>query len=174
MPPKRGPVGRGRVDGEEEPVWLQLAIEMVEHQPGLDAHGATGDVQRNHLSKVLARVEHDRVTHRLAALRRPGASGKHRDASLTTQGQGRFHVGDVPRDHDSLREDLVDGSVGGVQAAAEGIETDLPSNFTGKTLRERRSRPSMAAAGVLSGPPRMHGGHAREPLATRREAGQDA
>ena len=69
-----GARGRGDVDRKPEAVLLELAVEVVEHDAGLDHAGAAFDVERQDPVQVLREIDHEAVIDGLAALRGAAAA----------------------------------------------------------------------------------------------------
>ena len=62
---------------------LELAVEIVEHDAGLDHANAVFDVEREQAVQVLGEVDDDSLVDGLAALRGPAAArGDDRPSSL--------------------------------------------------------------------------------------------
>ena len=69
-----GARGGGDVDRKPQPVLPELAVEVVEHDAGLDHAGAVLDVEREDPVQVLGEVDDDAVIDGLAALRGAAAA----------------------------------------------------------------------------------------------------
>ncbi len=130
-----GARGRRDVDRKPQPVTLELAIEVVEHDAGLDDAAPPGDVEIENVVEVFRAVEHQRVVDRLAALRRSAAPCQHRHLLGAGDGDGALGLGDGARSDDPDRHHLVMGGVGRIAAAGEAVEPDL--------ARELRPEPSL-------------------------------
>ena len=131
-----GGAGRRRdVDRKPQPVALELAIEIVEHDAGLDDAALSGDVEIDDVVEVFRAVDHQRVVDRLAALRRSAAPRQHRHLLGAGDGDGALGLGDGARGDDADRHHLVMGGVGRVAAAGEVVEPDL--------ARKLRPEPSL-------------------------------
>ncbi len=113
---------RRHVDGVPEPVRLQACIEVIEHEAGLDPGRARVDVDLEHISQVLARVEHERRADGLPALRRARAARQNRDLRLGRDLERAHGVSRGPRHDDAEWLDLVNRRVGRVAAAVVGAE----------------------------------------------------
>ena len=101
---------------------LELAVEVVEHDAGLDHAGPVFDVEREDAVQVLGEIDDDAVVDGLAALR--GAAAARRDDPSVVAGdrQRAQRLVHGTGDHDAERHDLVERGVGGVAAAVEGVE----------------------------------------------------
>ena len=120
-----GARGGGDVDRKPQPVRAQPAIELVEHDAGLDRAALAGDVERQHMIEIFRAVDDQRGIHGLAGLRGAGAARQHAHALLARERErmlGLFHR--ARRDH-ADRHDLIVRRVGGVAPARERIEVHL-------------------------------------------------
>ncbi len=132
---------RGRdVHWIPEAMLAQFPIERIEHLARLDDSAARRNVQLDHSVKVLAVVDDQGFANCLSTLRGPATARQDGHARL----RGNLHRGDRrigAARHDHAHWDhLVDGSVGGVAAAACGIEEDLPIDLAGQPPRQRKAR----------------------------------
>ena len=93
---------------------------------------------------VTRRVQHQRLIDRLAALRTSGAAWQHGEPFLPRNPDCRLHIGGVARQSHSDGLDLVDGSVGGVTPAGEGVEQDFTAECLAQTRRQGRIANSVA------------------------------
>ncbi len=114
------------------------AVEIVEHDAGLDRADAVLEIEREDAVQVLGDVDDDAVIDGLAALR--GAAAARRDGPSLVAGdlkrpQRLVHgAGD---DHTG-RHDLVERGIGRITAPAEGIEQDVAADVRPKPLLELR------------------------------------
>ena len=70
-----GGAARGRdIGGEAQAVRLELGVQLVEHDAGLDPRPALGDVHLEDPVEVLGGVEHEAGADRLPGLRRAAAA----------------------------------------------------------------------------------------------------
>ncbi len=156
-----GARGRGDVDRKPQAVLLELAVEVVEHDAGLDHAGAALDVERQDAVQVLREIDHEAVIDGLAALRgaaaargdlQPVVAGDRQRPQRLVHGPGHDHAG---------RHDLVERGVGGVAAAAEAVEQDVAGHFRAQAPFERGgvchpwsridpARPSLAELFIIS------------------------
>ena len=120
-----GARGGGDVDRKPQPVRSQPAIELVEHDAGLDRAAPAGHVERQHVVEMARAVDDQRGIHGLAGLRGAGAARQHAHAFLARERErvlGFFHR--ARRDHTD-RHDLVVRGVGGIAPARERVEVHL-------------------------------------------------
>ena len=118
------------IDREEQPVLLELAVERVEHDPGLHAHAARRRVERDDVAQVAADVDDQPAVDGLPALRGAAAARGHGHAVLARDRDRRLDVGGRSRDDDAERHDLIDRRVGRVH----------PARRRGRSTPRRRSR----------------------------------
>ena len=120
-----GARGGRDVDREPEAVRLEPAVELVEHDAGLDHAALAGDVELDQVVEIARAVDHQRGVDGLAGLRGAGAARQYADALLARERErvlGFFHRA---RRHHAERHDLVVRGVGGVAPAREGVELHL-------------------------------------------------
>ena len=72
----------GDVDRKPKPVRLELTVQFVEHDAGLDHAAPLLDIQRDHLVEMFRAIDDQGTIDRLAALRSARAARKHTDASV--------------------------------------------------------------------------------------------
>ena len=87
---------------------LQLGIEMVEHQPGLDHHRAAFDIQRADVAEILAVVDHQRGAGGLAALAGAAAARQHWHLQVAHDVERRGDIALALRHKHADRHDLID------------------------------------------------------------------
>ena len=104
---------------------FELAVEVVEHDAGLDHAGAVLDVEREDPVQVFGEIDDDAVVDRLAALRSAAAARGDDQAVVAGDRKRAQRLVDGAGDHDPERHDLVERGVGGVAAAVEGVEKDV-------------------------------------------------
>ncbi len=139
-----GARGGGDIDREPEAVGLEGAVEVVEHDAGLDGAAPARDVEVEHAVQIFRAVDHQRPVDRLPALRGSAAARQHGDALLARERDGALGLGEGARQHDPKRHHLVLGGVGGVAPAGERVEADFACDF--------RFEPAFE-------PRHQHGGH---------------
>ena len=66
---ERGARGGGNIHREPQPVRFKLAVEIVEHDAGLDDAAPARHVEINDAVEILGAIDHQRMIDRLAALR---------------------------------------------------------------------------------------------------------
>ncbi len=103
----------------------QARIQVVEHDAGLDPGGCRGGVDVEQPIHVLAQVEDERGTDRLAALRGTGPARQDRHASGDGDLGGLDGLVGGARYHDPEGLDLIDRGIGRIAAAAPGVEQDF-------------------------------------------------
>jgi len=74
MPPIGGARGGRDVDRKPQPVLLQLAVEVVEHDAGFDDAGFVFDVERDQLVQMLGEINDDAVIDGLATCEVPAST----------------------------------------------------------------------------------------------------
>ena len=124
-----GARGGGNIDREPQPVRLELAIESVEHNPGLDRAARALEVEIEDAGEVFGTVHHQRFADGLPGLRGSAAARQHADAFGAGKPNRPFGFLDGAGGDHADRHDLVMRGVGGVAAAAEAVELHLPAQF---------------------------------------------
>ena len=137
-----GGAGRGGdVDREPEPVRLELAVQLVEHDARLDHAAARLDVEVPQAGEVLRAVDHQPIVDGLAALRGAAAARGDGNAALGGQGECAQRVlGGARHDH-AGRHHLVVRGVGGVAAARGEVEQHVARNLGTEPGLEVGARP---------------------------------
>src|SRR5262249_33446061 len=110
---------------EAQAVRPQRGVELVEHDPRLDAHPSFRRVQIENAVAVLRRVELDARADRLTGLRRASASSGDGAPVLAREAHRVDDVRARAWNDDACRDDLIDAGVGGVERARNGIESDF-------------------------------------------------
>src|SRR5439155_8248330 len=123
-----GARGGGDVDRKPEPVFFELAVEVVEHDAGLDHTGPVFDVEREDAVQMFGEINDDCFVDRLAALRGAAAARGDDQAVVAGDRKRAQSLIDGTGDHDPERHDLVERRVGGVAAAVESVEKDVASH----------------------------------------------
>ena len=125
--------GRARggrdIDRKPQPVRLELAVEIVEHDARLDRAAGALDVEIEDARQIFRAIDDQRFADRLPGLRRSAAARQH-GRTLAARNRYRpigFFDG-ARRDH-AHRHDLVVGRVGGVAAARKTVELNLAGQF---------------------------------------------
>ena len=78
-----GGARRGRdIDRKPQAVRFQRAVEIVEHDAGLDHAALVLDIELENSVEIFRAVDDERLVHRLPALRGAAAARQHRDALL--------------------------------------------------------------------------------------------
>ena len=161
-----GARGGGDVDRKPQAVFLQLPVEIVEHNAGLDHAGALLDIERDDSVQILRDIDHDAAVDSLAALRGAAAARRH-DASVIARNRhgAQRVVHGAGNDH-AERLDLVERRVGGVAAAIQRMEQDIAADFApeacgeGAVLRDGVSGCGLLLShlvlGTLGGPKSRH------------------
>jgi len=117
------------VDRKPQPMGLELPVELVEHDAGLDHAAGVGDIERDHMIEIFRAVDDERFVNRLSGLRSSAAARQHRDTLLSRQTNGALRLRDRARQNDAHRHDLVVRGVGRIAAAGEAIEPHLPGEL---------------------------------------------
>ncbi len=121
-----GRAARGRDVGREaQAMRAQLRVQGVEHDTGLDARPAFGDVYFEDAIEVLRRVELQSGADRLSRLRRPAAARSDRHAMPPGDCDRADDIISCARHDDAERCDLIDARVGRVERAGDGVESDF-------------------------------------------------
>ncbi len=124
------------VDREPEAAAPQLRVQRIEHHAGLDQRGARLLVDFQNAVEVLAVVDDQRFADGLPALRAARAARQDRHALLLgNRNRGPCRLFAARHNH-ADRLHLVDRSVGGIAAAACGIEQDLAVELLGEARCE--------------------------------------
>ena len=121
-PAQRGAAGGGHVHRKAEVRRRQPAVQLVQHQTRLDPCGARLSIHFQQPVQVPRRVHDHGPPHRLTALRGPAATGQHRRPLFAGRAHHGLHVVQRARQDHPQRLDLVDGGVGGVEAARGRVE----------------------------------------------------
>src|SRR5919197_1219611 len=101
---------------------LEPAIELVEHDAGLDDAAAAGHVKLDDVVEIFRAVDDQRGIARLARLRSPRAPRQDADALLARNRQRMLCLLHRARRDDAERHDLVMRGIGRVAAARERVE----------------------------------------------------
>ena len=124
-----GARGGRDVDRKPEPVGFELAVEIVEHDAGLDRAAPVLDVEIDDAGEIFGAVDDQPLAHRLPALRGAAAAGQQLHALCPGNSYRPFGFfyragGDHAEGHD-----LVMGGVGGVAAAGKAVELHIARQF---------------------------------------------
>ena len=113
-----GARGGRDVDREPQAVRLELAVQLVQHDAGLDDARLLGHIERDDFVQVLRAVDDERMVDRLAALRGAAAARQHGHAFGLGDLHGLLGLGDGLRHHHAQGDHLVGRGVGRVAARA--------------------------------------------------------
>ena len=119
----------------------QPAIELVEHDAGLDRAALAGHVERQHMVEILRAVDDQRGVHGLAGLRGAGAARQHAHALLARERERMLGLFHRARGDHADRHDLVVRGVGGIAPARERIEVHLAQEMRLRAAVRARARP---------------------------------
>ena len=128
-----GARGGGDVDRKPQPVFFELAVEVVEHDAGLDHADAVFDVEREDAVQVLGKVDDDSLVDGLAALRGPAAARGDDQALVPGNRKRPQRLVHGPGNHHAEGHDLVERGVGRIAAAVEGVEENIAGHLAGET-----------------------------------------
>ena len=78
---------------------FQPGIEVIEHDAGLDHHGARLGIEFHYLIEPAGGVDHQRFADGLAALAGARAAGQNRHLGITGNIQGNFQIFLVAREN---------------------------------------------------------------------------
>ena len=151
--------GGGNIDREPQPVGFQRAVEVVEHDAGLDRAAPPGDVELEHAVEVARAVDHQRLIDRLPALRGAAAAREHAHPLGAGDRDRALGLGNRLRQHDAERQHLVMRGVGRVAAAAEGVEEHAAADLGGEPPFEAGHEPGHHGPGPIAA--KMSGKHLR-------------
>ena len=148
-----GPRRGGNVDRKPQAMLLELAVEVVEHDPRFDHAGAVLEVERDDAVQVLGEIDDDAVIDGLAALRGAAAARRDDPPGVAGNGQRPQRLVHGFRHHHARGHDLVERRVGRIAAAVEGIEEHIARDFAREPVFECRCAlghpiPVAAAAGL--------------------------
>ena len=131
-----GARGGGDVDRKPQPVFFELAVEIVEHDAGLDHANAVFDVEREDAVQMLGEVDDNSLVDGLAALR--GAAAARSDDSALVPGDGKRPQRLVhgPGNHHAQGQYLVERGIGRITPAVEGVEENIARHLAGETCGE--------------------------------------
>ena len=127
-----GARGGGDVDRKPQPVFFELAVEVVEHDAGLDHAGAVFDVEREEAIQVFGEVDDNSLVDGLAALRRPAAARGDDQALVPGNRKRPQRLVHGPGNHHAEGQNLVERGIGRVAAAVEGVEENIARRLAGK------------------------------------------
>ena len=131
--PRHAADGRARrggdVDRKPQPVRLERAVQIVEHDAGLDHAAPARNIELENAREALRAIDHQRLVHRLPGLRRAAAARQYRDAFGPRHRDRLLGLVHALRDHDAHWHKLVGGGVGRVTAAVEVAEQHLAHAF---------------------------------------------
>ena len=132
--------------GKPQSVRLELTVEVVEHDAGLDDAGSIFDIERQDAVQVLGRVDDEAAVDGLAALRRAAAARRDRDAFVARDRERGERLLGRARDDHPERHDLVKRGIGRIAPAVEGVEQDaardLPPEAGGESVNRGGARRS--------------------------------
>ena len=117
-----GARGGGDVDRKPQSMGFEVAVELVEHDAGLDHAAPSRNVELNDAVEIFGAVDDEGAIDGLAALGGAAAARQHGHAFLARQRNGALGLRDRARRHHPDRHDLVMGGVGCIAAAREAIE----------------------------------------------------
>ncbi len=155
-PSQRGAIRGRNVRSEEDPVWSQVVVELIEHHAWLDPHNAGLGIVRDDAVHVLGEIDTQAVPQRSAVGAGAAAArqeSNRRVARRAGQPSDRHHVVAYARKDHRLRHDLIDAVVGrgdqprrvvaanlsGEAAALELAEKILVKRLDGGGLRHPRN-----------------------------------
>ena len=98
----------GDIDRKPQPVFFQLAVQVVEHDAGFDHAGSRLDIERQDLVEVLGDVDDNAAVDRLAALRGAAAARGDDAASLARDGHRAQRIVHRARHHHAAWHDLIE------------------------------------------------------------------
>jgi len=117
--------GGGDIDGKPQAVRLEPAVELVEHNAGLDHAALPRHVELDQMVEVFRAVDDKGSIDGLAGLRRAGAARQDAHSLLARERQRVLDFLDRARRHHPDWHDLIVRGIGGVAAARERIELDV-------------------------------------------------
>ena len=124
-----GARGGGDIDREPQPVRLELAVEIVEHDAGLDRAARALDVEIEDAGEIFRAIHHQRFADGLPGLRGAAAARQHAGAFGAGNPYRPFGFFYRARGDHADRHDLVMRGVGGIAAAGEAVELHVPAQF---------------------------------------------
>jgi len=110
-------------------VRLELAVEVVEHDTGLDRAARAFEVEIENAGQIFGAIHHQRFADGLPGLRGSAAARQHAGAFATGYSYRPFGFFYRARRDHADRHDLVMRGVGGITAAAEAVESHIPAQF---------------------------------------------
>ena len=120
-----GARGSRDVDRKPQTMRLELPIEIIEHNAGLDHATARGNVELEEMVEVFRAIDHQRGVDRLAGLRGAATTRRHAHALVPRNRYRPIGVLYRARRHNAEGHDLVVGRIGRVAAAGEAVEHDV-------------------------------------------------
>ena len=120
-----GARGGGDVDRKPQPVLLELAVEVVEHDAGFDHAGPAFNIKREEAVQVLGKVDDYAIVDGLAALRGAAAARGNDHALVPGDRKRPQRLVHGPGNHHAEGQDLVERGIGRVAAAVEGVEENI-------------------------------------------------
>lgn len=139
MPPMVACAAVAGSTGKKRPCGLRNAFSRSSTTPGSTPTVPPPPVKVADRGEVLAGVDHQPVADGLPGLRGPGAAQHQRHALQLGDLHHALQVAGGPRKDHAHGLDLVDGRVGAVPAAAEGIEKDLALDLASEPGRDAGS-----------------------------------
>ena len=149
-----GAAGGRRIDGKKQSMELEKSVEPVEDDPRLHTYGAPIGIEVEHAVEVFRGIDHQGLRYGLAALGGATAPGQHRRPFVCRDFDGAPDVLIGPGHDHADGFDLVDGGVGAVSAAGEGVEQYVSLQFAAEAVGEGRA---VDARGPLVGCCSEHG-----------------
>ena len=119
MPPMVAREDGRDIDRKPQPVRLELPVEIVEHDAGLDRAAGALDVEVEDPREIFRAIDDQRFADGLPGLRRSAAARQHRRALAARNRYRPIGFFNGARRHHADRHDLVVRRIGGVAAARE-------------------------------------------------------
>jgi hypothetical protein len=113
--------------------------EMIEHDSRLNPRNAAGGVDFENSRHVFREIENDGNIAALAGKRRAGAAAKKRSSELATKRYGCDDVFVRAGENDTDWNLAIVRTVGGIEGARTGVETDFSANIFFQSGRQTGS-----------------------------------
>ncbi len=168
----RGAVRRAHVGRELQAVRGHGVVQRVSDHARLHRRGAGPFVHLENPGQVLAHVDHDGASHRLARQARAAAPGKNRSVVPCAHAHAGHHVVAVERDNDAERRDLVRARVGRVQRPRPIVEAHLAADLGAQVAFEGRQGGVVEGGRGIPGRPAGRGHGGQYGTAVRRRIGR--
>ena len=127
----------GRIGPEGQVMFFGRVAQVVENHAGLDPGNAPLGIDLHDVAHVAGEIEHQGDVAALSGERSAAAAAQERSAILARERDRGDDVVGVAGKNYADGDLAIVGSVGGVEGAAAGIETDVAAQLTPQSLFQR-------------------------------------